>query len=52
MRAPSAILVVSCLVAAPLDDERMTGARPGRVLLGPAHSSTPGRGPAFVASAP
>ena len=35
-----------------LDGDRMTAARPGRVLLGPAHTSGPGRGPGFVASSP
>jgi dihydroorotase/N-acyl-D-amino-acid deacylase len=35
-----------------LDGDRLTAARPGRVLLGPAHSSRPGLGPAFKASAP
>ena len=33
-----------------VDGDRMTAARPGRVLLGPAHTSGPGRG--AVASAP
>ncbi len=35
-----------------LDGERMTGARPGRVLLGPARPGNPGRGPAFGRPAP
>jgi dihydroorotase/N-acyl-D-amino-acid deacylase len=32
-----------------LDGDRLTAARPGRVLLGPAHRGSPGRGAAFVA---
>jgi dihydroorotase/N-acyl-D-amino-acid deacylase len=35
-----------------LEDDRMTTARPGRVLLGPAHSGRPGRGPACLAPDP